>query len=97
MAMRFELKLVAAASALLLAAGCAPVDSGFGEALKYDMAAQTVNPDPQYPEGAEEPGGDGVHGAKAVERYRKGTTKAVKTETTSTGGSGGSGGGSGPQ
>ena len=94
--MRFELKLAAAASALLLAAGCAPVDSGFGEALKYDMAAQTVNPDPQYTEGSEEPGASGVHGAKAVEAYRKGSTKPIQRESTAQGGSSG-GGGSGPQ
>ena len=49
--MRSELKWIAAGSALLAAAGCAPVDPGFGEALRYDMAIQTVDPEPVYPGG----------------------------------------------
>lgn len=91
MAMRSELKWAAAGTAMLLTAACAPVDPGFGEALRYDMAVQTVDPDPVYPENGAKPGGSGEHGAKATERYRKGQTKPIQRESAS----GGSGGGAG--
>ena len=35
--MRFEMKLTLTAVALGALAGCAPVDAGLGEALRYDM------------------------------------------------------------
>jgi hypothetical protein len=95
MAMRSELKWIAAGSALLAAAGCAPVDPGFGEALRYDMAIQTVDPEPVYPEDGAKPGDSGEHAAKATERYRKGQTKPVVRESASS--ASGSGGGGGPQ
>jgi hypothetical protein len=83
MAMRSELKWIAAGSALLVTAACAPVDPGFGEALKYDMAIQTVDPEPVYPENGAKPGDSGEHGAKATDRYRKGQTKPVKAQSSS--------------
>ena len=76
--------------------GCAAVDPGFGEALKYDMAVQTVDPDPVYPQGSAEPGNSGVVGAAATKRYRTDAVKAVETQTTTSGVSG-SGSGSGPR
>ncbi len=88
--MRCNAKLAVAmamAGAAAIAA-CAPVDPGFGEAVRYDMAIQTVDPDPVYPEDAAKPGDSGEHGAKATERYRKGNTKPIRRE--SAGGSGGS-------
>src|SRR5688572_5092898 len=51
MAMRFKGEQMILAAALAGLAACAPVDPGLGEALRYDMAIQTVNPDPVYPEG----------------------------------------------
>jgi hypothetical protein len=93
MAMRSKAILVSTGVALLAAAGCAPVDPGFGEAVRYDMAVQTINPDPVYPEGGAKPGDNGEKAQKATERYRKGTTKALKIQ--SAGGSSGSGGGAG--
>lgn len=63
------------AGATLAAAGCAPVDPGFGEALRYDMAVQTIDPDPQFPPDGAQPGDHGEKAQKATERYRKGTTK----------------------
>lgn len=80
--MRFR-RTILAGTMLSAAAACAPVDSGFGEAARYDMAAQTINPDPVYPEGSAQPGYHGEKAQKATERYRKGTTKALRIESTS--------------
>jgi len=79
---------------LLVASGCAPVDAGFGEAVKYDMAVQTVNPEPQYPADGAQPGDSGEHAADATKRYRDGNVTDVKAikSTQGTGGSGGGGG-----
>jgi hypothetical protein len=88
MAMRSKLLLVSTGAALLAAAGCAPVDPGFGEALHYDMAVQTIDPDPQYPADALNPGYHGEKAQKATERYRKGQTKPLRTESISSGSSG---------
>ena len=90
-------RLVGAICVCLLTVGCAPVDPGMGEAVKYDMVAQTVNPEPVYPAHGALPGDSGEHGAKADQRYRTGTVKAVQVLSTASGGGGGSGGGSGPQ
>lgn len=76
------------AGAACAAASCAPVDSGFGEALRYDMAVQTIDPDPQYAADALQPGYHGEKAQKATDRYRKGTTKPVRTESSTSGSSG---------
>jgi hypothetical protein len=94
MAMRFKSILILSGAALA-AAGCAPVDPGFGEAVRYDLAIQTIDPDPQYPADAAQPGDSGEKAQKATERYRKGQTKALKQQSAG-GGSGGSGGGNTP-
>jgi len=91
--MRSKALLISTGAALFAAAGCAPVDPGFGEAVRYDMAAQTINPDPVYPESGAKPGDNGEKAQKATERYRKGTTKALKIQ--SAGGGSGTGGGAG--
>lgn len=88
--MRSKLKWIAAGAAVFVTAACAPVDPGFGEAYRYDMAIQTVDPDPVYPEAGAKPGENGEKAAKATERYRKGQTKPVVRESSSSGG--GSGG-----
>ena len=85
--MRFKLMVILAAVALA-SPGCTPVDPGFGEAVRYDLAAQTVDPDPQYPADAHQPGDHGEKAQKATERYRKGTTKAVVQQSSNAGGSG---------
>src|SRR5690349_20774414 len=68
--------------------------SAFGEALKYDMAVQTIDPDPVYPAGSAEAGTNGDAARSAAERYRKGTVKPVERQSTTqvTSGGGGSGG-----
>ena len=88
-------RLTAAAGLVGLLAGCAPVDPGMGEALKYDMVAQTVNPDPVYAPNALQPGSDGTHAQKATDRYRKDAVKAIVRERSNSASSGGSGGSSG--
>lgn len=88
--MRFKMPLLCLAGLALATIGCTPVDPGFGEALRYDMAVQTIDPDPQYPADALQPGYHGEKAQKATERYRKGTTKPVRAQSSSSG-SGGSG------
>jgi hypothetical protein len=94
MAMRSEAKIVLPAAVLAgLLAACASVDPGLGEAVRYDMAAQTIDPDPVYPADALNPGYYGEKAQKATERYRKGQTKPLRIEQTSSGSSGGGGSG----
>ena len=76
--MRSRVILVAAAALLASACETTPVDVGLGESLKYDMAIQTIDPDPVYPESAAKPGSLGTSAAAAAERYRKGTVKPVE-------------------
>ena len=78
--------------ALLAASGCTAVDHGLGEALKYDMAMQTIDPDPVYPPGGYQPGQSGELGANAVQRYLQGTVKDVVVEQTSSSTTGSSSG-----
>ena len=92
--MSFKVSVSRLIAVAALLAGCAPVDPGMGEAVKYDMVAQTVNPDPVYSPDALRPGYDGIHGQKATDRYHKDSVKAVVREQTGSGSGGGSGGGS---
>ena len=87
--MRSERALIVAGVLLLGATACTPVDPGFGEAVRYDTAIQTIDPDPVYPADSLQPGYHGEKAQKATDRYRKGTTKPVRTESTSSGGGGG--------
>ena len=88
---------------LLIAAGCIALgacdtmnkpigmdDPGMGEAVRYNAAVQTVNPDPIYPPGAAQPGDSGVKAAAAVKRYRTDTVKQVEAMETTSGSSGSS-------
>ena len=97
MAMHFKLTLILTGAALA-ATGCAPVDPGFGEALRYDMAVQTIDPEPQYPPDGAQPGDHGEKAQKATERYRKGTTRPAAQDSASGrgGGAGGVGAGNTP-
>ncbi len=93
-------RLLLAPLALALLAGCntvdpvsQSVDPGFGEAVKYNAFAQTIDPDPVYgPEGMQ-PGEHGEKASEAMKRYRTGAVKEVQTISTSTS----TGGGGGPQ
>lgn len=93
--MNSKLKLGLSGASVMVLAACAPVDAGFGEALRYDMAAQTVDPDPVYAESGAKPGDSGKHAADATKRYREGNTKPVQVQSTKSGGGSGSGSGGG--
>ena len=89
-------RLLLAPLALGLLTGCntvygqtGSVDPGFGEAVKYDMAAQTIDPDPVYSEDGAQPGDAGDKGASAVKRYRTDAVKDVEQQRTSSGTTGG--------
>ena len=83
---------LAAAGALAALAGCAShigeEDKFLGEAVKYDQAIRTVNPDPVYPAAAAQPGDNGDKGAHAMKRYRTDAVKPVETMQTSSGSAG---------
>ena len=88
--MSFKLLLIAAGSMVL--AGCGTMnknigqeDPGFGEAVKYNAAIQTINPAPVYAANGAQPGDNGDHGAQAVKRYRTGAVKSLETMGTTTG------------
>ena len=96
-------RLLAAPLTLVLLAGCDTVhpqtlstDPGFGEAVKYNAAIQTIDPDPVYDENDSKPGDSGAKGAAAVKRYRTDAVKEVETLGTSAG-QATTGSGSGPR
>jgi hypothetical protein len=68
-------------------------DPAIGEAVKYNAAIQTINPDPVYQAGDALPGDSGDKAAAAAKRYRTDAVKPVQS-MQSTSGSGGSGGSS---
>lgn len=97
-------RLIGAGAVLLLAAGCntvdprtGSVDRSFGEAVAWNKAVQTVNPDPVATADATQPGSDGAKAAGASQRYRTDRVKQVQEIGTSSGSGAGSGGGGGPQ
>ena len=76
----------------LAACGCTPVDYGFGETHRQNIALQVVDPDPQYV-GEEIEGGSGERSADAVDRYNRGEVRqpaSVNTTATSSSSSGAS-------
>jgi len=97
---------------LLLAIGCLTViacntvdkrigqeDPYLGEAVRYNAAVHTINPDPIYADGAAQPGDSGKKGADAVKRYRSDQVNARHDSQAQRGttGSDGASGGSGPR
>ncbi|SNT12745.1 hypothetical protein [Sphingopyxis indica] len=73
---------LAAGAALSLIAGCTPTDVTLGNAVRTTMAAQVVDPDPQYDDPI--PTTDGAKAGAAVERYRTDRVKKpVGIRTTS--------------
>ena len=85
------------AAPLLAVAACAPAtvpiaqaDPALGEAVKFNAAVQTINPDPVYAEGSALPGQRGDKAAQAVKRYRSDQVKDVEEMGTAVSNSGGS-------
>ena len=68
-------------------------DPYLGEAVRYNAAIQTINPDPVYAATAAQPGDNGEKGAAAVKRYRTG--RVIQPAANMGGSVGGGGGGSG--
>ena len=82
-------RLVLAPLALCALSGCntyydhsGSKDPGFGEAIKYDMAVQTIDPDPVYAEDGAKPGDAGDKAAAAVKRYRTGSVTPVEQQSS---------------
>lgn len=75
------------------------VDRQFGEAVAWNKAVQTVDPDPVYTADATKPGSAGSKAVAAARRYRTDQVKKPESIGTSEGGGGGggSGGSSGPR
>lgn len=84
--MTSELRRIALLAALLPAlAACehnypGPAASNFGDANRVTMAAQVVDPDPQYD--TLNPPTSGEHAGQASERYRKDAVKAPVKQTS---------------
>jgi hypothetical protein len=89
-------KLLAVTSSLALLTGCNTVyehsgstDPGLGEAAKYNIAVQTIDPDPVYSADGAQPGDAGDKGSAAVKRYRTDAVKDVQAQSTASAVSGG--------
>ena len=83
-------KILGAALAAQLLAGCNTAqskigseDKRFGEAVKYVLAIQTINPDPVYPVNGALPGDSGAQAAAATKRYRTDAVKKIEDQKTS--------------
>ncbi|MFC4293526.1 hypothetical protein ACFO0A_00480 [Novosphingobium tardum] len=80
-----------AAGAVLALAGCTGwdprtgkiEDAGWGEANRQTIAAQVIDPDPQYE--YVDPETSGLHAAQAIERYRTDRVKQPVTTSTTQG------------
>jgi hypothetical protein len=74
------------ALAALTLVACAPVDEptpGFGNAVRQNMAAHIVNPDP-HPDDMAPPEFDGARSGDASQRYREGKVKVPVPLNTQT-------------
>ena len=68
-------------------AGCTPIDTGFGDSVKTNMAVHVIDPDTTYD--APLASAAGAKMAPAVERYRTDKVKPPKGIRTTNSGSGG--------
>lgn len=85
--MNIDRRIIIGTATALLVAGCTPTDITLGNSVRQTMAAQVVNPDPQY-DTADHPT-DGTKGAAAVKRYRTDAVKqpdTISTTQSTTGG-----------
>lgn len=81
--MRIDVRRLALVALVPALAGCEtiyePQASRFGDANRMTLAAQVVDPDPQYD--TLNPPTSGEHSGQAAERYRTDTVKQPKRET----------------
>lgn len=84
--MSFDTRLGAVLALAVTAAACTPTDVTFGNAVRTTMAAQVVDPDPQYEDPV--PATDAAKSAAAVERYRTDRVKKPDSIRTTDGQSG---------
>lgn len=77
---------VGVCASLLALAACTPNDPTLGGAVRHNYALQVIDPDPQYA-GQPNEGGSGDIAKGAVERYRTGEVKKVKSIRTTSGSS----------
>lgn len=84
--MSFDIRLGAILALAVTTAACTPTDATFGNAVRTTMAAQVVDPDPQYDNPV--PTTDAAKSAGAVERYRTDRVKQPDTISTTDGQSG---------
>ena len=97
--MRIKPGLLAIGAGIAALSGCTDSSvksasaASWGEANRQTMAAQIIDPDPQYDTAV--PASSGDHAAKAVDRYNKDQVKKPDKVRTTTVGSGGGGGSSG--
>lgn len=80
---------IGAAVAALAIAGCTPTDVTIGNSVRQTMAAQIVDPDPQYDQPVHTT--DAAKTAAAVDRYRTDRVKQPDTISTTEGPSGSGG------
>lgn len=69
-----KLKTLVIVAMLAPLGACTPNDTGFGSAVRHNVALQVIDPDPQHA-GTPIEGGDGVRSAAAIDRYKKGSVK----------------------
>ena len=88
-------KTLSLAAACVLLTACETVypstqstDPAFGEAVKYNAAVHTIDPDPVYAADDSQPGSNGEKGAEAVKRYRTDKVKQIERQSTTAGASG---------
>lgn len=93
MAMNIERALVLTFGLGLCLTACTPMDSGFGDSVRTNIAAQTIDPDPVYNEADISASGEKM--AAGVERYRTDKVKSPKGIRTTSGVSGGAASGGG--
>lgn len=85
--MSIDRRIILAATLAVLAAGCTPTDVTFGNSVRQTMAAQVVDPDPQYEDSV--PTTDAAKTAAAIKRYRTDAVKqpdSIRTTDTESGG-----------
>ena len=108
----FSKRIFAAAAASLALSGCYTMSSPYrnigdedpymGEAVRYNAAVQTINPDPELRARRAQAGDHGQKGADAVKRYRMDEVNArhkaeAKQNSSGLSTTSGSGGGGGPK